>query len=124
MALSFDSVRLLSPFGDSLDSLPFIPDTWVCAECHCLRRARSGNEMMALGKGRTLGFGCQWQSLLCRAANGIRCSGPFFAEFTGGEGSVHHRGWKVLLSGQCNVCLLNRSGKLGQPLHTLNIFCN
>lgn len=100
-ALSLYGVRLFSPFGDSLDSLPFASDT-----CPCLQRARLGSEVMALGKGEKLGFGSRWQSLLCRAANDIRCSGPFFVELTGGEGSVHHGGWKgfFLQLGAIHVC--------------------
>lgn len=117
-------ISLLSPCGGSLDSLPFLAAPWVCAGCHCFQRACVGGEAMALAKGRTLGSGCQWQSPLCRAAHGIRCSEPFCAEFIGGEGSVHHRDWRALLSGQCKACLLNRSGKLGWLLRTLSVHCN
>lgn len=42
----------------------------------------------------------------------------------GVEVSVHHRSWKVLPSGQCNVSLLNRSGNLGWLLCILNKFCS
>lgn len=118
LSLPENRIRLLSPCGGSLDSLASIAAPWVCAECPCFQQA-CGGEVMALAVGRTLGFGCQWQSLLCRAA-----AEPFRAEFTGGEGSVHHRHWRALLSGQCKACLLNRSGKLGWLLCTLSVHCN
>lgn len=124
LSLAVNRIRLLSPCGGSLDNLPFTAAPWVCAECHCFQGACVGGEVMALVKGRMQGFGYQWQSLLCRAADGIRCCEPFCAEFTGGEGSVHHRDWRAFLSGQCKARLLNRSGKLGWLLCTLNVHCN
>lgn len=49
----------------------------------------------------------------------LMASGPFFVELTGGEGSVHHGGWKgfFLQLGAIHVCWIDQKSLGGRCAH-------